>query len=65
MTYTAYLVGFIDTRANPPRLKGAGIFSEPTPTVEGFPFTILETKAPTYEQAERLLKDYMEHPAYK
>jgi len=57
---TAYLVGFIDVRTTPPRYKGCGIFSEPTPSVEGFPFPILDAEGAKFEDAVEVLKGYLE-----
>ena len=62
---TAYLVGVIDTRSKPAKLRGVGIFSEPCPTVSGFPFTILKCTGRNYGDAKRYLLRNKEHPAYE
>lgn len=62
MLETAYLVGIIDTKLNPPALKGAGIFSEPGPTINGHPIVIAKATGEDYDAARDSLKSMMETP---
>jgi hypothetical protein len=62
MSKTAFLVGFIDTKAVPPRYKGCGIFSERGPTVAGFPFVIEEATGDDFASAKTTLLGYLDDP---
>lgn len=59
MNKTAYLVIFLDVSTNPPTFKGAGIYSEATPSVMNFkirPITIAsETSSRGFDVARKRL----------
>lgn len=52
---SAYLIGLLDTTTKPPRLKSMGIYSEPSPTLNGFPVKVLETRGVNYGSARAAL----------
>ena len=65
MSRTAYLVGFIDIHQNPPKFIGCGLFSEPTPTISGYAFTIIEERGETFQKACEKIEEYQNMQCYK
>ena len=64
MNKTAYLVGFVDTKSNPPVIRQTGIFSESSPTtasLDSFPVEIAKATDETYDSAVALLKGMLRH----
>lgn len=51
MSRTAYLVGMIDFKKDPPVVYGAGIFGEAHPTIAGIPIVLMEITAEDWQTA--------------